>query len=213
MILQAIDTSEAEAAQARPNDYKLIAAASLLSAAYATLRYNVFKGVPWSDWPHYIGNKILALTALILIAAAVLRLISPVRRPIRRLMAVASALALTHTLVSLGLFEPAYFDKFFDGDKLSLAAGWSLMLAALAMALLQWGKGRRGSSAPEASIVPLGVIAFISGLHAALPSAASWLDIASWPGHMPPITLISFAIGSAALIQAWRLKLGRRIVV
>lgn len=199
MIHEKIDATVDQRASERSSDYRLIASTLALSTLYATARYNVFKGVPWADWPDYICNKVLALSGLILISLAVFRLASRNTRPIRRLMAAGSAFALTHTLVSLGLLRPAYFDRFFAGEKLSLAGGTSLMMAAVAMALLHWGKGRRGSSTPASSGGPLGAIAFLSGLHAALPSMAAWLDPAAWPGGMPPITLISFLVGLAAL--------------
>lgn len=183
-------------------DHVVIGVALAVSAAYATVRYNVFKGVAWAEWPHYIGNKIIAVAALILFAVAVLRLVARRRRPIARVMAVASAFALTHTLVSLGLFRPVYYDKYFAGDGISLTGGISVLLGGGAMALLHWGKGRKGSSAPATAALPLGIIAFVTGLHAAAPSVPGWLDVQSWPGSLPPITLISFAIGSVALVLA-----------
>lgn len=186
----------------RASDYRVIGSALAVSAVYATLRYNVCKGVAWAEWPHYIGNKIIAVTALILFTVAVWRLVSRTRRPIRRLMAVGSALALTHTLVSLGLFRPVYYEKYFAGDGISLTGGLSILLGGAAMALLHWGKGRKGSSAPATATFPLALIAFVTGLHAAAPSLPGWLDPASWPGHLPPITLISFLIGAVALALA-----------
>ena len=205
MFQQKIETQGDEATIADRRDNRVIGATLALSAAYATVRYNVFKGVPWADWPHFVGNKIVALASLVLIAIAVARLVSPRPRRIRRLMAVGSGLALVHTLASLALFRPSYFDKWFVGDRLSLAAGASLMLGAAALALLNWGKGKRGALAPQDAVLPLGAIAFLSGLHAGLPALASWCDPASWPGHLPPITLISFLAGTGALAVAARL--------
>ena len=183
----------------RARDRRIIAGTAGFSTLYATLRYNVFKGVPWSDWPHFVGNKALALSALILIALAVFRLVARRPRPIRRLMATGSAMALVHTLISLALCRPEYFDKFFAGPKLSLAGGASMLLGAIAMAILNWGRGRAGSSLPVAAAVPLAAVAFLSGAHAALPSASTWLAPATWPGHLPPITLISFVAGCLAI--------------
>lgn len=210
MIQEQILPSDAEVRDARPlaGDGFAITAALGFSAVYATVRYNVFKGVAWSDWPHYTGSKILALASLILIAVAVARLAARQARPIRRLMAVASGLAIAHALVSLGLLDPGYYESYFAGDRLTLTGGGSVMLGALAVALLQWGKGRRGSSTPDAAVKPLALLAFLSGLHAALPATANWFAPEKWPGGMPPITLISFLIGLAALGLAAH-RLGR----
>ena len=48
-------------------------AALLGSTLYATVRYNVVKGVPWSDWPAYTPNKALALAALVVLVLSVVR--------------------------------------------------------------------------------------------------------------------------------------------
>lgn len=183
-------------------DWLAIAAAVILSASYATLRYNVFKRVPWSDWPHVIGNKILALASLLLIATAIWRLGGKRRKPIRTLMAVGSAMAVAHSLLSLAILDPGHLDKFYVGAKLTASAGASLLLGSLASGLLYRGGGTPGSSAPRASAPALGVIAFLSGCHAALPSASGWFDPARWPGAMPPITLISFLVGAGACLIA-----------
>lgn len=209
MTYEKIEENVDQSGLERSHDHRAIATTVFLSTIYATVRYNVFKGVPWADWPHFIVNKCLALSGLVLIALSVFRLASRTPRRIGRLMAAGSAFALIHTLVSLGLFNAAYFDKFFAGEKLSLAGGASLMIAAMAVALLNWGKGRPGSSATTSSIGPLGAIAFLSGLHAALPSASTWLDPVTWPGRMPPITLIPFVVGAIALICALGIRTPR----
>lgn len=33
---------------------KAVASVVLTTLAYATVRYNVFKGVPWDEWPTYV---------------------------------------------------------------------------------------------------------------------------------------------------------------
>ncbi len=204
MIIETIHPADGRVVGGERHDHVIIAGTVLASTVYATVRYNVFKGVSWSDWPHYVGNKVLAIASLLLIVLAVLRLATPRGRPIRLLMAWASAMAVAHTVISLALLEPAYFEKFYAGERLTLSAGASLVLAAMAFAILQWGKGRPGTSAPVGAVAPLSAIAFLSGVHAALPSIAGWFEPAGWPGHMPPITLISFFAGAIALAASVR---------
>lgn len=206
MIHQKIALDPAAEGLAVRQDARLIATIVATATVYATVRYNVFKGVPWGDWPHFIGNKILAVSALVLISAAVLRLVFSRDSQIRRIMAAGSAMALAHTLISFGLFQPSYFDKYFAGTKLTLPGGLSLVLAAFAMALLNWGKGQRGSSRPGQSALLLGVIALLSGVHAGFPSVATWLEPWTWPGGLPPITLISFLIGLFAMLLGLRAR-------
>src|SRR5690606_27660846 len=101
-------------------DTATIAVAVALATVYATLRYNIFKGVAWSDCPHFVGNKIVAVSALILIVDAIWRLASRDRRPIRRIMGTASLLAVVHSLKSLALLVQACFVWIFfeRGDSL-----------------------------------------------------------------------------------------------
>jgi hypothetical protein len=106
-------------------DPAIIAAVSLAAGAYATLRYNVCKGVPWADWPSDTLNKRLAVTSLLLLTGAGLR-------RFRRtgssavLMTWGFAAALGHLLLSFALFQPRYFDKLFAAGKLSFAGGASM---------------------------------------------------------------------------------------
>jgi hypothetical protein len=185
-------------------DTATIAVAVALATVYATLRYNIFKGVAWSDWPHFVGNKIVAVSALILIVDAIWRLASRDRRPIRRIMGTASLLAVVHSLMSLALLDPVYFEKFFLERGLSLAGGVSLLLGSLATALLIRGEGRRGASAPVSASLLLGSTAALVAIHAALPSVPSWLEPTAWPGGMPPLTLLSFGIGGLGVALALR---------
>jgi hypothetical protein len=204
MFIVTIRPGQGRVLKPERRDHVIIAATILGSALYATLRYNVFKGVSWTDWPLYVANKVLAIAALLLVVLAALRVATPQGRQIRRLMGWASAMALAHSLASLALLEPSYFEKFYWDERLTAVAGASLLLGSLAFVLLQWGKGQPGTAAPDSAVLPLSGIAFLSGLHAALPSGASWLSPSSWPGYMPPITLISFVAGVIAVAAPLR---------
>ncbi|KQX19271.1 hypothetical protein [Sphingomonas sp. Root720] len=185
-------------------DHRIVVASLAVALGYATLRYNVFKHVPWADWPHYVVNKALAMAGLGLIVLSAVRL---ARRgaTIRRLMAWAGGFVSAHVLLSLALLRPDYFDKLFAGGKLTAAAGWSLLLGAAAWAATELGARRAAQWDPASRIELLGLIALASGLHAALPSVGSWFAPSTWPGGLPPITLISFAAGLAGwLAIRWR---------
>lgn len=165
---------------------------------YATLRYNVFKGVPWTDWPAYTLNKALAFAALGLIALAVFRIAA--RRPTGTILAVGGALGLAHSLLSFALLDPAYYPRFYAGGKLTFLAGLSLTLGAAATVAMDLGARKCGGWRPGRRQAALAAIAFGVGLHAALPAVTTWIAPATWPGGLPPITLLSFAIGTVAAI-------------
>lgn len=165
---------------------------------YATLRYNVLKGVPWADWSAYTLNKALAFAALGLIALAVFRIAA--RRPTGTILTVGGALGLAHSLLSFALLDPGYFPRFYAGGKLTFLAGLSLTLGAAATVAMDLGARKSGGWRPIARQAALAAIALGVGLHAALPAVATWMAPAAWPGWLPPITLLSFATGTVAAI-------------
>ena len=64
-----------------------------------------------------------------------------------------------------------------------------------------WCAARRR---PRVQAAALGLVAFGAGAHAALYGYSSWLTPSSWPGYLPPITLVSFAAGIIGVLVALR---------
>jgi hypothetical protein len=190
----------------RRNDHKahhLIQWTSIGSLAYATARYHVFKDVPWSDWPMYTLNKALALAALVLILVAVVHRRFGLTLSIGRTMSTAGAFAALHVLISLALFSPAYYAKFFVLAKLTAAAGLATSLGAIAAVAMAVGALPRQEEKTEQKLRSLALLAFVAGSHAAIPGLGGWFEPATWPGLMPPITLLAFLVGCAAIVIAW----------
>jgi hypothetical protein len=190
------------AAGVRDGSTALIAGAFLAALAYATFRYNVFKGVPWTDWPAYTLNKALAFASLILIALTVIRISRGLRTS--KIMLAAGALALCHSLLSFALLNPLYYPKLYEAGKLTAIAGLAMTLGAAATVALEVGARRSQGWRPSQRAAALALIAFAVGLHAALPSLSGWIAPETWPGFMPPITLLSFLCGSIAVWACMR---------
>jgi hypothetical protein len=175
----------------------LVWAISAGSLAYATLRYNVFKGVAWSDWPSFVLNKSLAMSGLLLLVAWVVRARRSDSARHAGLLNAASRTMLAHILLSVVLLTPVYFPALFRDGRLTGLAGLAVIIGIAAA-------GGLSVSAP-AAVTPgdrrpaAGAVAFAAGCHAALFGYSSWLVPSSWPGHLPPITLVSFAAGVVGL--------------
>ncbi|KKO17940.1 MAG: hypothetical protein BROFUL_03391 [Candidatus Brocadia fulgida] len=97
------------------------------------------------------------------------------------------------------LLSPAYYEKLYQQDKLTVSAGMSLALGAVTAAAMSLGAIRSRSSSTDGVVNDLAVLCFVIGLHAMLIGFAGWFAPLKWPGLMPPITLISFLLGTAAL--------------
>jgi hypothetical protein len=174
------------------------------SVVYATARYNVLKGVPWADWPTYTLNKAFALSSLLLLVLAVVRPRSA--RADASALSGAGVCAAIHVTLSLILLSPVYFEKLFVHDRLTGAAGLSMALGAAVAAVMTVGKRAPAVPEPGGRSRMLAVLAFAIGLHAALQGFAGWWTPSTWPGFLPPITLLSFLLGSVALAVACRFR-------
>jgi hypothetical protein len=180
------------------------------STMYASARYHVFSNVPWTDWPMYTLNKAFGLSALVLLVVAVARRRWRPELPIGRTMLAAGVLFGMHVLVSLALLSPAYYPKLFSGGKLSALAGTALVLGAIATAALAAGAKPRPQETADEKARGLALLACAVGAHGALPGVANWLEPSTWPGFLPPITLVAFVLGVAALAIAWCPRHGAR---
>jgi len=180
--------------------------ALLGSAMYATARYNIFKGVPWDDWPIYTLNKAFALSALVLLVLSVMRKWSAQGSSNARTLHMASVFGSVHVILSLILLSPAYYERLFVQGKLTALAGLSMALGAVAAAGMLVGKRMRGDRDTGEGLRSLAILAFAIGLHAMLQGFAGWFVPSKWPGMLPPMTLISFLLGSAAMAIALRRK-------
>jgi len=174
----------------------------LTTGLYATLRYNVFKGVAWSEWPVYVLNKVFALSSLLLLTLFAFQRRRPGGAGAGRLLSHAWILMLLHAGLSLVILTPAYYAKYFQAQKFTWLAGWSMMLGMVAAVFLhKCSRPCELNNSPRL-LSAIGVLAFLSGLHAGLLGNTGWFQPSTWPGHMVPITLISFVAGCAALAAA-----------
>lgn len=181
---------------------KTILTILLSTTIYATLRYNVFKGVAWSEWPVYVLNKVFALSALLLLMMYALQCRRRQSQAAGRLLPTAWLLMLLHVGLSLVILTPAYYAKYFQVGKLTWQGAWSMMLGVVAAAGLHQCCRACGLNNTQGLLTKVGVLAFGSGVHAMLLGCAGWFQPATWPGHMIPITLISFTAGLVALANA-----------
>lgn len=189
---------------------KTIATVWLGTLAYATIRYNVLKGVAWAEWPTFVVNKAAALSALLLVVVFLVRRHKGGAARLGHLLSAATAAAALHVALSLALLGPASYPKFFVDGKPTAAAAASLLLGALAVVGAFARSSRRDANPDPGRALRLGLLAFVPGVHAALLGWEGWLTPSAWPGGLLPITLIAFVAGTIGLLAgAWPLKGGR----
>lgn len=184
----------------------------IASFTYAIIRYHILKGVSWVDFPLFISNKAIALSAVSFIALSYtlgsLAKFWPMRfetmLTFRKYFGLLGfGLASVHTMMSLLLFSPAYYPKFFtEVGKLSLVGELSMLFGVLSFFLFtiiaiisipsvsetmdksQWLKMQR-----------MGYTGcFLVLLHVAIMGIEGWTNPTGWPGGLMPISLVATII-------------------
>lgn len=198
---------------------KLITITLLFSLIYAVVRYHVFGGVEWKDFPFYILNKALALSGFILVAYnfsfAPLKNLG-VKIPeswlnARNILAMTGfLLILIHALMSFLLFKPEVYPQFFESDgTLTLIAGISMLGGILGFVVL-WMMNITFQSymrEDKSFVTFITSRAFLlwalmlGGIHLFFMGYEGWLNPSGWHAGIPPVSLIAmlfFVIGYGA---------------
>lgn len=190
----------------------------IIMYAYAILRYVVFGETPWVHLPHYILNKALSFTALVLISLSfsvkpfsklIYKLADDNSLLLKNLGLYGFIMALAHMILSFIAFNFDVYSKFFnDTADLTNAGGLSLLAGALAFYVL-WKL--KISHKPKSKIKDISNnnlikklsrigILILLGLHLIFMGLGSWFSPEIWPAGMPPISLIAFIFVFIALI-------------
>lgn len=184
---------------------------------YAIIRYNVFKGVEWTHLPIYIVNKSAAFGGVVFIALAYIvgkafggpAGSEPVRAKAKFFGLTGFGMISMHILMSMVLLSPANYEKFFAASgKLNLSGEVTFLCGVLAYGCLLF---------PAITTLPymydaFGMERWLRAQHLGYATLAlacghtfamgytGWFDLSTWPGSMPPITMLGFLAALSALV-------------
>jgi hypothetical protein len=196
----------------------IIAVVLIFGLAYAVLRYHIAGPVPWKDFPFFILNKGISLSAFILLTCNFG--LGPLNNMGVRVsegwlnarMAMGMTgflLVLIHALMSFLLFKPAVYGKFFETDgTLTLLAGLSMLGGILAFVVL-WAYNLsfqtflREDRAFIRFITSRKFMLFallLGAVHLFFMGYGSWLEPSGWHGGLPPISLVAFVFFAAGYV-------------
>ncbi len=206
------------------NEPKKNSAASIITfglifgLAYAITRYHLVGPVPWKDFPFFILNKGISLSAFLLLT------LNFGLGPLHNLGAkvpegwlnarkalgmTGFLLVLIHALISFMLFSPSVYGKFFEADgTLTLLAGLSMLGGVLAFVVL-WGYKMsfqtflREDKAFIQYITSRKFLLFallLGGVHLFFMGYEGWLNPAGWHGGIPPVSLVAFTFGTIGYV-------------
>ncbi len=189
-----------------------------VTLAYAIVRYNVIKGVPWQQLPLFISNKAIALAAVVFIALSydfgpLARFWPKVFVPelsTRKFFGLLGfGLAAVHSIVSLLLFNSAYYPRFFaQAGKLNLTGELSMLFGVIAFSIFSIIAVTSIPSVEKSidskrwqALQRLGYFAFfLVMLHVFVMGLEGWLKPSGWPGGLLPISLIAFIVIAFSLL-------------
>ena len=171
----------------------------LIAMGYAVIRYVLLGGVSADRLPVFITNKAVAVVGLVLVGAAALQ--SGAQRA--AFGAVGFGCVLLHLLLSLTVLSPAYLAKLYAADgRFTAAAEWSMLTGAVAALVLYLLSTASAKPAGARSLRPGAgqLVLALTAVHVLAIGSPSWSQPDSWPGHLPPITLLSFLIAIGLLV-------------
>jgi len=189
----------------------IIAIALIFGLAYALVRYHIAGPVPWKDFPFFILNKGISLSAFVLLT------LNFGLGPLNNLGAkvpegwlnarkalgmTGFLLVLIHALMSFMLFSPSVYGKFFEADgTLTLLAGLSMLGGVLAFVVLwafnlSFQTHLREDKAFIQFITSRTFLLWamlLGAAHLVFMGYEGWLNPSGWHGGIPPVSLVAFA--------------------
>jgi hypothetical protein len=165
-----------------------------------------------NDLPLFITNKALALTFAVNLFFLTNLTFKNINRKV--LGITTYFIAILHSIISVILLATPYFDSFYIDGKLCYCAAVMMLFgvaAVMTMVLIQKNFMYRhrfpeywsSFSFEKAYILFLIFIA----LHIFVYFVNGWFDVNSWPGGLPPISMISFVFIVISTIQFFHKRL------
>jgi DMSO/TMAO reductase YedYZ heme-binding membrane subunit len=197
---------------------RIILITTLISIGYAIFRYHIVGDIPWKNFPLFILNKGLCLSGFILLTfnfslGPAKSLSLPVPQSwldSRKALGMSGfLLILVHALISVLLFTPAFFGKFFaEAGTLTGVASFSMLTGVLGFVFL-WAfnlsfQTKLSEDKTFISIITSRKVLIIAlslgGLHLAFMGYSGWVTPQNWHGGLPPISLVAFTFFSIGYI-------------
>ena len=168
-----------------------------LSLVYAAQRYLVFGTVAIANLPCFVVNKAAALGSILALTLAAYNARKGRVSEHQNWFSTFKALLFLHIMLSLFLFSADYYPKMFTSGKMNLFGELFMFFGVVAVCLLLYRTIVRDASVKVELLQALSLAAI--ALHNLFLGVGNWGKWQDWPGHMPPITMISFILPLIAL--------------
>lgn len=181
----------------------------VFALAYAIVRYNIARDVPYDQLPLYIGNKAMAMGTVIIIGLSFA--LGPLAHfwpgtftrftPLKKSYGlIGFAVAAVHAIMSLILLSPAYYSRLYlASGKLTANGELTMLLGILAFVVFATVAatslpGVASTMQPDQwkRMMRLGYLAyFLVLLHVGIMGWGGWWRASSWQWGLASISLVS----------------------
>ena len=167
--------------------------------AYATIRYNYFGPVSVENIPVYILNKAIAFASAGYLLLAAWNAFKQCGEKVAYWGKISYYMVIVHVVLSVSIFNPLYFGKFFyENDKMNVWGEMLILTGALAMFTYYYIPKALGNLTHLKALHIFS--AFFMALHAFFLGARGWLKPEGWHGGLPPITMLSFILAVSSFV-------------
>lgn len=188
----------------------IITGTVIFSIIYVILRYHIFGKVLWKDFPFFVLNKGISLSAFILLTYNFT--FGPLKNlgvnvPTnwlkgRNVLGMTGFLLIViHVLMSYLIFNPTVYSKFFEADgSLTLLAGLSMLGGVLGFVVLwaynlSFQTNLRENKAFISFITSKKFLMWaltLGAIHLFFMGYKGWMQPSDWNGGMPPVSFVAF---------------------
>lgn len=174
----------------------------VLTTVYAVVRYNFFGDVSTDNIPTYILNKSISVSSVVFLLLCSWQHAQGNKQVAKFWGTSSLHFAMVHIAISVVLLSESYYPKLYSAGVMNLNGETCILFGVLAgyFYVLLSMRGRRHLSLLIKCLAAGAII-----LHVFFMGYFNWFNTNNWPGHLPPISLISFLIGIAPLVIYLRL--------
>lgn len=169
----------------------------VLTTAYAVARYIYFGDVSAENIPTYILNKSISMSAVVFLLLSSWQHALGNKQAAKSWGASSLHFAVLHIVMSMVLLSESYYPKLYSDGKMNLNGEVCILFGVLA-SYFYVILSSRARSQQFLPIICLAASAICA--HLFFMGYQGWFKTASWPGQLPPISLLSFLIGVAAFV-------------
>ncbi|MCX7833243.1 MAG: hypothetical protein N2490_03440 [Ignavibacteria bacterium] len=168
---------------------------------YAVLRYIIFGVTSWDQIPLFITNKALSFSGLLYFALSPIVKYFTKRKDVKIYYLTGFIFICLHVIISLILLNKINYGKFYnESGTFKLDSGISMLAGTVAFIFLLYTNVVKKDSSIITNKLLYSILSILPLVHLFFMGYKGWFSYDSWPGGMPPITLLSFILYTLGLI-------------